>query len=93
MPERRIRHRFLRLVRGGKLKLNEDFSKEEFQDQYHFTYLINPLRFINEAKLQKEAEDAVNQRGKETPPATNEPIYGSQGGNNEEPPATKVATH
>ena len=38
IPERRVRHRFRRLVAAGKLVEGKDFNKEEFQDEFHFTY-------------------------------------------------------
>ena len=55
IPERRVRHRFRRLVAAGKLVEGKDFNKEEFQDEFHFTYMIHPQHFIQEAKFQKEA--------------------------------------
>ena len=81
IPERRVRHRFRRLVAAGKLVEGKDFNKEEFQDEFHFTYMIHPQHFIQEAKFQKEAEDALRDRTDLLPPGTNL-------GNNSQPTMT-----
>ena len=83
IPERRVRHRFRRLVAAGKLVEGKDFNKEEFQDEFHFTYMIHPQHFIQEAKFQKEAEDALRDRTDLLPPGTNI-------GNNSQPTDNKM---
>ena len=50
-PERVIRYKFHSLRQSGKLIENEDFRREDFVDELHFAYKINPLRFMDESKL------------------------------------------
>ena len=50
-PERQVRYRFHELIKAGKLIEGEDFRKENFRDEFHFAYRINPLRFMEESNL------------------------------------------
>ena len=97
IPERRIRHRFRRLVAAGKLIQEEDFTKQEFQDQYHFTYMIHPQHFIREAKLENEAAAALRERSNQLPPGTNPANSSQQVDNNvdptPQPPGNQTANH
>jgi hypothetical protein len=59
-PERQIRYRFRELLKVGKLTEGEDFRKEDFVDEFHFAYKINPLRFMEEAKLVLDQQAVTN---------------------------------
>ena len=50
-PARVIRYRLINLIADGKLKENEDFRRDEFKDDQHFVWKINPLRFMQESGL------------------------------------------
>ena len=45
-PERQVRYRFHELIKAGKL-----IEGEDFRDEFHFAYRINPLRFMEESNL------------------------------------------
>ncbi len=73
-PERVIRYKFHTLHKAGKLEEGEDFRKEDFVDDLHFAYKINPLRFMEEAKLvldQQVVNNIVNESGQSGRGATN----------------------
>ena len=59
-PERQVRYRFRELLKAGKLTEGEDFRKEDFVDEFHFAYKINPLRFMEEAKLVLDQQAVTN---------------------------------
>ena len=59
-PERQLRYRFRELVKEGKLRAEDDFRKEDFVDEFHFAYKINPLRFMDEAKLVLDKDVVTN---------------------------------
>jgi len=61
-PERRVRHKFLRLVAAGELKQGEDFIRDNYQSQFNFQYLIDPMKFIRAAKLERRAEEVLSLR-------------------------------
>ena len=91
-PERQIRYRFRELVKEGKLIQDEDFRKEDFTDEFHFAYKINPLRFMEESKLLVDPPLA-NKPGTESKPlasniATEEKQFGSNTYIKDEPSAT-----
>ena len=50
-PARVIRYRLINLIADGKLKEKEDFRRDEFKDDQHFVWKINPLRFMQESGL------------------------------------------
>ena len=50
-PERVIRYRFHALRKMGKLTLGRDFRREDFVDQQHCVYKIDPQRFMEESKM------------------------------------------
>ena len=50
-PARVIRYRLINLIADGKLKETEDFRRDEFKDDQHFVWKINPLRFMQESGL------------------------------------------
>jgi hypothetical protein len=61
-PERQVRYRFRELLKAGKLTEGEDFRKEDFVDEFHFAYKINPLRFIESYKEQMDVQADLNCR-------------------------------
>lgn len=63
-PERVIRYKFHGLRQARKLTEGEEFRREDFVDHLHFGYRINPLRFMEEAKLvldQQAVDGIVNE--------------------------------
>jgi len=83
--ERRIRRRLRRLITAGKLVDGQDFSREDYQDEFHFTYMIDPQRFVREAKLQTEAEDALRERTQLPPKDDPVATRGEQNGSEQVP--------
>ena len=50
-PERNVRYRFNQLKYENKLVENEDYIKDEYVDETHFTYKINPVTFVQKTGL------------------------------------------
>jgi len=61
VPARVIRYRLILLIAEGKLKENEDFRRDDFKDEQHFVWKINPLSFMHHTNLKPGA--AVNHAG------------------------------
>jgi len=59
VPARVVRYRLIQLIAEGKLKENEDFRRDEFRDEQHFLWKINPLSFMRQTGLKPIT--AVNQ--------------------------------
>jgi len=59
-PERQVRYKFRELMKEGKLAEGDDFRKDDFVDEFHFAYKINPLRFMEEAKLDLDQQVVTN---------------------------------
>ena len=53
IPSRVVRYRLQKLIVAGKLKEGEDFQREDFKDDQHFVWKINPLSFMRETGLQR----------------------------------------
>ena len=51
VPARVIRYRLILLIAEGKLKENEDFRRDDFKDEQHFVWKINPLSFMRQTNL------------------------------------------
>ena len=51
VPARVIRYRLILLIAEGKLKENEDFQRDDFKDEQHFVWKINPLSFMRHINL------------------------------------------
>jgi len=51
VPARVIRYRLINLIADGKLLENEDFRRDDFKDDQHFVWKINPLSFIRHTGL------------------------------------------
>ena len=50
-PERNVRYRFNQLKFEEKLVENEDYIKDDFIDETHFTYKINSVTFVEKTGL------------------------------------------
>jgi hypothetical protein len=55
IPARVIRYRLIHLIADGKLKEHEDFRRDDFKDDQHFFWKINPLSFMRETGLKTDA--------------------------------------
>jgi hypothetical protein len=84
-PERNVRYRFNQLKFENKLVENEDYIKDEYVDETHFTYKINPVTFVQKTGLKptpipnntfatnvdtKESEFAIKTDNKESETVT-----------------------
>ncbi|HVZ15991.1 MAG TPA: hypothetical protein VG897_02655, partial [Terriglobales bacterium] len=83
VPARVIRYRLAHAIVGGKMKENEDFRREDFKDELHFVWKINPLSFMQVTGLKPPKADEVidnihqatdNKPVNERPESVNEPI-------------------
>ena len=54
-PARVIRYRLIHLIMEGKLKENDDFRRDDFKDDQHFVWKINPLTFMRATELKPAA--------------------------------------
>jgi hypothetical protein len=50
-PEKILRYSFKKLLRSNTLVEGEDYIRDEYTDDRHFIYKINPLRFIEATRL------------------------------------------
>jgi hypothetical protein len=48
IPARVVRYRFHQLRESGKLIEHEDFRRDDYVDEQHFTWKINPLSYMRE---------------------------------------------
>ena len=71
IPARVIRYRFLNLIAEGKLKEYEDFRRDDFKDEQHFVWKINPLSFIRETKSTPQHQSSVTNTDNHPLPAGN----------------------
>src|ERR1043166_9707868 len=76
IPERVIRYRLVNLIAEGKLKEHEDFRRDDFKDDQHFVWKIQPLRFIQETGLKPAAAPLTtdNKPGNQPPLVVNPPV-------------------
>ena len=51
VPARVIRYRLIHLIADGKLKEHDDFRRDDFKDDQHFVWKINPLSFMRATAL------------------------------------------
>ena len=54
-PARVIRYRLIHLIMEGKLKENEDFRRDDYKDDQHFVWKINPITFMRATELKPAA--------------------------------------
>lgn len=90
-----IRYRLINLIADGKFKENEDFRRDDFKDEQHFVWKIQPLRFMQETgmkpalplpvdnKVDNQPAPPVNQVVNKPEPIDNSRLpTGNQAGNN-----------
>lgn len=84
IPARVVRYRFHQLLQTQKLAEGEDYRRDEYVDEQHFVWRINPLSFMRETGLAPVSKtlpipalgatasgpELVNQK----PPLVNEPV-------------------
>lgn len=51
LPARVVRYRLLSLLQAQKLHEGEDFRREDYKDERHFVWKVNPLSFMRESGL------------------------------------------
>jgi hypothetical protein len=63
IPSRVVRYRFHQLRQANKLAENTDFLREDFVDDQHFVWKINPVSFMRETGLKPvtKANASVNE--------------------------------
>jgi hypothetical protein len=78
LPARVVRYRFHQLRRTGKLKEIEDWRRDEYVDEQHFVWQINPLSFMRETGLhpvsQRESSIPSPDAITETEPVVNKSV-------------------
>src|SRR5215472_3367173 len=98
LPARVVRYRFHQLRQVDKLKEVDDWRRDDYVDEQHFVWKINPLSFIRETGLTPvsqrhsipflqpvtEAESVVNEPVNESGSAVNNSV------NQTEPVVTEV---
>jgi hypothetical protein len=69
IPSRVVRYRFHQLRLSNKLAEGTDFRREDFVDDRHFFWKINPVSFMRETGLKPvtKAEKPVNEPGNKPP--------------------------
>jgi hypothetical protein len=69
IPSRVVRYRFHQLREANKLSESTDFLREDFVDDQHFTWKINPISFMRETGLKPvtKVEMPVNELGSKPP--------------------------
>jgi hypothetical protein len=60
IPARVVRYRLSSLIGRGKLQEGEDYRREDFKDDQHFIWKVNPLSFIRETRYQRVAKPLTN---------------------------------
>jgi hypothetical protein len=55
VPARVIRYRLIHLIAEGKLKEQEDFRRDDYKDDQHFVWKINPLSFMHQTGFKTDA--------------------------------------
>lgn len=54
VPARVIRYRLVLLIAEGKMKENDDFRRDDFKDDQHFVWKINPVSFMRLTNLKPD---------------------------------------
>lgn len=93
IPARVVRYRFHQLRQAGKLVEGDDFRREDYVDEQHFTWLINPLAYMRETG-KAVAPPPVGIHFPKIEPPVSPPGYhdGNQLGNNPQPVVNQVDT-
>jgi len=76
IPSRVVRYRFHQLRLAKKIVENEDFLREDFVDDQHFVWKINPVSFMRETGLKPvtKAETPVNELDNKAPTSGNKVV-------------------
>jgi hypothetical protein len=67
VPARVIRYRFLQAVADGRLKEGDDFRRDDYKDDQHFVWKVNPLSFSRVTELKPTGASPL----RSVPPAEN----------------------
>jgi len=51
VPARVIRYRLINAIAEGKLKEHDDYRRDDFKDEQHFVWKINPISFMRATAL------------------------------------------
>lgn len=89
-PEKNIRYRFNQLKYANKLIEGEDFIRDDFIDENHFTYKINPVTFLEKTKL---IPIPITDNPLDTNVGTKEPELGTKRDNQPQEFGTKSDTN
>ena len=80
IPSRVVRYRLHQLMQAGKLVEGADYRRDDFVDDQHFVWRINPISFMRETGFKPAAK----------PPAPPSPESASAPVNRPDPDVTKV---
>lgn len=93
IPARVVRYRFHQLRQAGKLAEGDDFRREDYVDEQHFTWLINPLAYMRETgKVVAPPPIGIHFPKIEPPVSPTGYDDGNQAGNNPPPMVNQVDT-
>ena len=81
IPARVLRYKFLQLILSGKLVEGQDYRRDDFVDDQHFVWKINPVSFMRESGYQ-----LVNKSG------SHSEVIATKPGNKVADPVTKTVT-
>jgi hypothetical protein len=88
IPARVVRYRLINLIADSKFRENEDFRRDDYKDDQHFVWKINPLRFMHETGLKPTAPlPTDNIDGNHPLPPVNGGVN-NRNANGNEPPVT-----
>lgn len=101
VPARVIRYRLVNLIAEGKLKEHDDFRRDDYKDDQHFVWKIQPHRFMHESGLKRDTpplSTVANNSGNAPPSVVNQPVNATPPTGNEPPktvtpPNTKSDTN
>ncbi len=68
LPARVVRYRLLSFLKSGKLHEGEDFRREDYKDDRHFVWKVNPVSFMRESGLKPKTLPVVSL------PVVNDPL-------------------
>ncbi len=86
VPARVLRYRFLQLVQEAKLVEGQDYRRDDFVDEQHFVWKINPVSFMRETGYR-----LVNKSGSVVAKSGNKPAaVATKQDNSIEVPVTKM---
>jgi len=88
LPEKKVRRQLKRLINTGKFQRDVHYDLADYQDEYHFTYLVDPQSFIREARLEDQAKSALADRTRQQPATQTATRLGSSGEQNGSPIGT-----